>query len=242
MKTVPNGASRALLSLALGAIMLGAASAQAQTTPPAKTDSASAKTDSATRPQPKKRGFFARAVGAATQAAAAVQQKTGIDPKTALEGAALVAAKANPAMAMMQAMQAAQQAQGAQTAGAGIIGRLGGAAGIGMAGAMGGAQMQAMQRMQQMMLAGAAAGGGGPAAAASPELAALQLQMAQIATAASHGDQNAMAQLMRFQVAMAGAMMRMGSLAPAQQQAALPAAMRAAIACATAAQQCAATK
>lgn len=241
MKTIPNGASRTLRSLALGAILMGAASAQAQSTPPAKPDSATVKADSAAHPQPKKRGFFARAVGVATQAAAAVQQKTGIDAKTAIEGAALVAAKANPAMAMMQAMQAAQQAQGAQMAGASIAGRLGGAAGMGMAGAMGGAQMQAMQRMQQMMMAGAVAGSGGPPTA-NPELGALQLQVAQMATLAAHGDRNAMGQLMRFQGEMAVAMMRMGALAPAQQQSALPTAMRAAIACAMTAQQCSATK
>jgi hypothetical protein len=241
MKTTIRGASRTLLPFVLGAILLGAANAEAQSAPAAKSDSAATKADSAAHSQPKNRGFFARAVGAATQAAAAVQQKTGIDPKAALTGAALVAARANPAAAMMQAMQAAQQAQMAQAGGGGIASRLGsGITGMAAASAMGAAQTQAMQRMQQMML-GAVAGPGTPAAG-SPELSALQLQVTQMATLAAHGDKNAMGQLMRFQGEMAGAMMRIGALAPAQQQSALPAAMRAAIACATSAQQCAATK
>lgn len=70
------------------------------------------------------------------------------------------------------------------------------------------------------------------------ELAALQLQVTQIAMLAARGDPGAMDQLMRFQREMAGASMRMASLAPTQQQSAIPVAMRAAIACAMTSQQC----
>lgn len=240
MTSTFRGACRTLLPLLL---VIGAAAAHAQTTPPAKSDSAAAaKTDSTHAQQaPKKHGFFSRITSAASHASAVVEQKTGINPENALQGAALIAAKANPAVAMMQAMQAAQQIQGAQAAqmaGAAMGGRGSGIAGLGMGMATGAAQMQVMQRLQKMMLGGATPGAA--AGVQNAELGTLQLQMAQIATAASKGDQNAMAQLMRFQGEMAAAMMRMNALGPAQQQSALPAAMRAAIACATTGQGCSA--
>jgi len=242
-----RGACRTLLPLT---VVISAAAAHAQTTTPAKPDStAAARADSTAHVQqaPKKHGFFSRVVSAASHASTVVQEKTGINPEDALQGAALIAARANPAMAMMQAMQAAQQlqsTQAAQMAGAATGGRGASIAGLGAGMATGAAQMQVMQRLQKMM---GGSGAGAAAAAAgtsqSAELGAMQLQMAQIATLASRGDQNAMTQLMRFQGEMAASMVRLNALGPAQQQSALPAAMRAAIACATTGQGCtAATK
>src|SRR5690348_6358364 len=89
MTSTFRGACRTLLPLLL---LIGAAAAHAQTTPPAKSDSAAATRTDTTHAQqaPKKHGFFSRITSAASHASAVVEQRTGINPENALQGAALI--------------------------------------------------------------------------------------------------------------------------------------------------------